>query len=154
MNIQFTDRKTFIENIPLMQNPRYALISVSSTWGDYHKMRRALKDKVEGKRASCYIFADIEREESGFTDKEADHIFKTVNRWDNLPYPERPINFVVHCDMGVSRSGAIAKWVNDYYGLDNRMLNEYTIYNKFVYQMLMRATGTDLKTWYENQQGE
>uniref|UniRef100_UPI003F816C7D hypothetical protein n=1 Tax=Enterococcus faecium TaxID=1352 RepID=UPI003F816C7D len=49
-------------------------------------------------------------------------------------------DLIIHCYMGVSRSGAVAKWVNDHYGLEKPELENYTLYNKRVYSMLMNVT--------------
>jgi hypothetical protein len=49
--------------------------------------------------------------------------------------------------MGVSRSGAVAKWINDYYGLDNRYLNEYYHHNRYVYDTLMSVCGVSIGSW-------
>lgn len=49
--------------------------------------------------------------------------------------------FIVHCWAGVSRSGAIAKYINDFYGEgeNHPILGNYKVYNKRVYTMLESA---------------
>lgn len=43
---------------------------------------------------------------------------------------------VGHCFAGVSRSAAVAKWINDYKGLDERLYNDYAQHNRHVYDVL------------------
>ena len=153
MNIKFTDRKTFLASLPIQEQDT-KLISISSTHSDYRKMRKALSKKLEAKTASCFQFLDIDSQESGFTLRTAEFMLERIDHWMSLGFASRRSGVLIHCDMGVSRSGAVAKWINDYYGLDDRYLNEYNCYNTYIYQMLMKAAGVDLKSWYESQQGE
>lgn len=153
MKIQFTSRPNFIKAIPAASDD-CNMISISSTNGDCAKMRRLLSNRVASKTASCFLFLDIDDHSSGFSSVTSGFMFRRINRWFNEPYSNRCSSILIHCDMGVSRSGAVAKWVNDYYKLDDRFLNEYTMYNTYVYQMLMRAAGCDLNSWYKEMENE
>lgn len=44
---------------------------------------------------------------------------------------------IVHCDAGISRSAAVAKWVAETFGLP--FPEGYPLYNKRVYRMLVEA---------------
>lgn len=57
-------------------------------------------------------------------------------------------DFIVHCFMGVSRSGAIAKFINEYYDMNDVVLNDYKGYNKQVFNSLNAVIGNDLATYY------
>tara|TARA_R110000851_G_scaffold187318_1_gene337156 strand:- start:53740 stop:54207 length:468 start_codon:yes stop_codon:yes gene_type:complete len=153
MNIQFTDRKTFKEAM-LYASEDCNMISISSCWNDHNEMVHKLAMIGRAEDSDCYMFLDIDSDESGFDILKAEAMYNTINTWMNLDYSQKPSSILIHCDMGVSRSGAVAKWINDYYGLDDRYLNEYNCYNTYIYQMLMKAAGVDLKSWYESQQGE
>jgi len=51
---------------------------------------------------------------------------------------------IVHCDAGVSRSGAVGLWANDYLGLkyaDFKRQNPHVIPNAYVMSMLRTASG-------------
>lgn len=89
------------------------------------------------------VFKD---DEVGMTVDDADFLVSEI--FDAI-MDENVKNFYVHCDAGISRSGAVAKFINDYYGLgeDHPILGRYRIYNKHVYTSLVRAqdrlTSTD-----------
>lgn len=57
-------------------------------------------------------------------------------------------NYVIHCYMGISRSAAVAKFINDYYNMSDSVLNTYLIYNKQVYNALNAVVGKDLASHY------
>ena len=46
-------------------------------------------------------------------------------------------NMFVHCDAGVSRSAAVAKYIADVYGL--HFNDQYSIYNRHVYSTLWKV---------------
>jgi len=60
-------------------------------------------------------------------------------------------NIIVHCDMGVSRSGAVAKWVNEFLGLQDLYLEDYQQYNRYVFNKLCECSGVKtLKSYYKD----
>lgn len=146
MKVEFIDRAGF-KNIACVGFPDLtACISISSTHEDWREMVGISKQSETN--IKCLRFLDIDSEESGFTRRTAEMLKELVDGWVICEYEHRPKRILIHCDMGVSRSGAIAKWINDYYGLDDRFLNEYYQHNKYVYDALMSVCGVSLKDWY------
>lgn len=47
-----------------------------------------------------------------------------------------PLSLIIHCTAGVSRSAAIGKFINDYYGLDLPNYRRLDLFNRYVYRML------------------
>jgi predicted protein tyrosine phosphatase len=47
------------------------------------------------------------------------------------------VGIVVHCHAGISRSGAVAKWIAEQYKLDFNQ--DYQLFNKHVYRQLVEA---------------
>jgi predicted protein tyrosine phosphatase len=78
------------------------------------------------------IFHDLDKAIEGyslFTEEQAKEIINFVAAI------EKEINIlVVHCDAGVSRSAAVAKFIAEKYGLTFQ--ENYSIYNKHVYAIL------------------
>ena len=59
-------------------------------------------------------------------------------------------NIIVHCFAGISRSAAVAKWINTYFNLDIPLYNNYTQHNLHVYNTLCKVSGVEtLKQYYE-----
>ncbi len=58
-------------------------------------------------------------------------------------------NYHVHCFAGISRSGAIAKYIDEYFKAGNRYLKQYKGYNKHVFNTMHKANGTSLAAFYE-----
>lgn len=62
---------------------------------------------------------------------------------------------IVHCNAGISRSAAVAKWIADQYGLP--FPAAYMIYNKHVYRVLREAVAMDMAVvleWITNKRDE
>ena len=80
------------------------------------------------------VFAD---NETAFEKHQASVLVEMIDE----AYEEGMRRFVVHCWAGVSRSGAIAKFINDFYGEGeyHPILGDYKVYNKRVYTMLENA---------------
>lgn len=57
-------------------------------------------------------------------------------------------NFIVHCFMGISRSAAVAKFINEYYDMGDIVLNTYAGYNRQVYNSLNAVIGKDIAAYY------
>lgn len=76
-------------------------------------------------------------DEYSFRKEQAEALVQAI---DNA-YEEGFRRFVTHCWAGISRSGAIAKFINDFYGEgdDHPLLGDYKVYNKRVYTMLENA---------------
>lgn len=54
----------------------------------------------------------------------------------------------VHCDAGISRSAAVAKFTMEFYG-DNSFPVSYSHYNSTVYKLLVRASERNADVPYE-----
>lgn len=76
-------------------------------------------------------------DEKSFDKLLAEHLFSEIDE----AYEDGIERFIVHCWAGVSRSGAIAKYINDFYGegKNHPILGKYKVYNKRVYTMLESA---------------
>ena len=57
-------------------------------------------------------------------------------------------DFIIHCYMGISRSGAIAKFINEYYDMGDHVLEYYDMYNRQVYNNLNAVIGKDIASYY------
>lgn len=92
------------------------------------------------------VFLDLDSEDSMFTNGMAGDIIGFVE-WCH----KNNKNIIVHCDMGVSRSGAVAKWVNEFLGLQDLYLEDYQLYNRYVFNRLCECSGVKtLKSYYKD----
>lgn len=128
-----------------------ALISISDTMEERQEIFDLVKSK--GVPAFVCVAKDMDSADSGFTVDLAGHMqdFIAVS----IQVKE---NIIVHCLAGVSRSGAIAKWINDYYNLDDWYLSDYKGHNKYIYEVMNEAAGVSLAARYRelekaNEQG-
>lgn len=122
------------------------IISISDTNKEKSEMRE-MKKILNSHVPSIFLnFLDIEDLTSGFTTNKADKLFAFIKKAH-----EEKQDVFIHCFLGVSRSGAVAKFINDYYGLQDKVLEEYPLYNKHIYLSLMEASGTQtLRSYYKN----
>lgn len=130
MNVNFYDRTTAKKLFNTDINGE-ALISISDTIEELNEM----SDITNVTPALFLSFYDVDDSEHGMNEDHAKAIVNFVTECNR-----RKLNINVHCFAGVSRSGAIAKWINDHYGLDNVKLNSYSLYNKHIYSMLMNIS--------------
>ena len=94
-----------------------------------------------------FVFDDITSYVSGmilFDVDMASEITRIVKNTDK--------NIVVHCEAGMSRSAAIAKWIYDNGGY-NLYLHPSGVgtikhYNKFVYSVMDASVGNDMAAYY------
>jgi len=149
MQIKFIDRGTAKRNI---ENGAFALnqldlISISDTWSEAQQMRELwLDNKIDTNAALFLKFADIDDNSSGFTDKDAEHVVNFVQE----SFVKRK-DVVVHCFAGISRSGAVAKFVNEYWGLGDEFLEAYAGHNRHIFYKLLEAAGVPtLRQYYSN----
>jgi hypothetical protein len=122
------------------------IISISSTHGDKNKMRELWNENRSFPNCGLFmVFYDVDSDLSRFTENKARQIIEFVN----TSHRKGAKSIDIHCDMGISRSGAVAKWVNEYLGLQNLYLDDYTRYNRFVYEKLCYLSGVQtLKNYY------
>lgn len=121
------------------------LVSISDT----NKERKEMRDlwqKHRGKTdAAIFLnFLDINDIACQLTDAKARKIIEFTTKTI-----EKKKDLVVHCFMGISRSGAVAKFVNEYWGLGDRYLGDYAGHNMFVYYTLLEKAGVPtLRSFY------
>jgi protein tyrosine/serine phosphatase len=149
MKIKFIDRgtaKRYIEDGAFVLND-LDLISISDTWSEAQQMRELwLDNKIDTNAALFLKFADIDDNSSGFTDKDAEHVVNFVQE----SFVKRK-DVVVHCFAGISRSGAVAKFVNEYWGLGDEFLEAYAGHNRHIFYKLLEAAGVPtLRQYYSN----
>ena len=76
-----------------------------------------------------------------FTPKDAKHIIDFVNEVKN-----KVDVILVHCDAGISRSAAVAKFIAEMFNLP--FPESYMLYNKYVYRVLKNTYNSMM--WDEN----
>ena len=82
-------------------------------------------------------FDDIDVEEEPyilFNESQAEQISNVVTEAFDSHEVE---GILIHCQAGISRSAAVAKWIAERYGLP--FPNKYSLYNKHVYRVLRSA---------------
>jgi len=132
MKIRFTDRQTFLNIIPLLGGA--TIISVNDTMREMQQVKGKIMSYSKpdyNPELTNLIFRD---DEEHFSLNQAYLVLDAVN----AAY-EAQRDIYVHCFMGVSRSGAIAKFANEYLGLGDVHLDGYQNYNKHVFTMLCRV---------------
>lgn len=131
-NVTFHSRggfKKLVENEELTKET--VAISVSDTEDERSDMAYFIL-------GHCHFIGLVFRDdESSFQKHQAEMLVQLIDE----AYQEGKRHFVVHCFAGVSRSGAIAKYINDFYGQgpDHPILGDYKVYNRRVYTMLENA---------------
>lgn len=142
MKTQFVSRwdmKKLIRN-DMVSNT--AIISINDTPTEMSEMIDLLEDC--GATYLALTFSDVELGERGcITESQARQIYEFVNLHHNK-------NIIAHCFMGVSRSGAIAAWINEYLDRGDWYLEDYKGYNPTVYDMLKTVDGTSLRAYHES----
>lgn len=126
-SVKFISRRE-AENSPGM--PEWAMISITENAADradLHGWRDVLR----------LAFHDIDViDTSGeYTLMSADQAHQIVDFIDRLA-PEIA-GVMVHCNAGISRSAAVARWIAGRYSLPFNW--QYTLYNKYVYRLLVTA---------------
>lgn len=147
MKIKFVDRGTAKREI---EAGAYALnqldlISISDTHSEAHQMRELwLDNKIDANAALFLKFQDIDDNSSGFTDKDAQRVINFVQE-----SVVKRKDIVVHCFAGISRSGAVAKFVNEHWGLGDEYLETYQGHNRHIYYKLLENAGVPtLRQYY------
>lgn len=146
-NVSFVSRHSFINMLYLgtIDCRRTACISISCTPEEQYEMHNHIT-KTSGLLNSEFLTDDILTlnfldNESGITDSDAQRITKFIEA-------NKDKDFLIHCFVGVSRSGAVAKFINEYLELDIQYLNDYTLYNTYVFNKLNAAVGRDIGAYY------
>lgn len=133
-----TMKKVFIGNT---LKPNTYIISINDNRSDMFSMLESfLECGVDQLMILPLIFAD--------DDKGIDNtVCADIKSFVELGF-EKNANILVHCFAGISRSGAVAKWINDYYTMGNSFLECYGNYNRSVYNSLNAYVGCDLASYY------
>lgn len=129
----------------VFSNGTVDLVSISDTNKEKKEMQELwASHKGESDAAIFLNFLDINDIACQLTDAKVNKILEFTNKTI-----EKRKDLVVHCFMGISRSGAVAKFVNEYWGLGDRYLEEYSGHNLFVYYTLLERAGVPtLRSYY------
>lgn len=118
--------KTLVNDNINYQHSNYIAISVVTEEKDKFELNTNFKDSVQ------LVFGD---DENSFTKEQALQII-------NLVKNNQQTNIVVHCLMGISRSAAIAlfldEWLNQTY-ISDISRSRYVNYNRHVYTTLLKT---------------
>lgn len=139
MDIRFVSRDDALKMIghgDFDDDSNLDLISISDNEKEMFDIQAAWSEDHSDIVAGHFVnFLDADDVAGGFTDEKAEAIVKFI-----AETKERNNMLIVHCWLGVSRSGAVAKWANHYFN-DNsdRFLERYSLFNAFVYSKLNEA---------------
>ena len=114
-----------------------AVISINDTQPELTQMMNILT--YSNSRADLFLLC---ADDDSMTLEQAKQIQRFV-------WTHHHENFLVHCYLGVSRSAAVAKWINDYLKLGDEELNDYKGYNKHIYDLLSSLGEVDLTPSHE-----
>jgi predicted protein tyrosine phosphatase len=136
MRVRFISRAV-AKKLCVVSNTDIALLSISDNIRELNQMA----DLSVIEPTLCLSFHDVDDDKTGMNEQHSLAIIKFVETCFELKK-----DIVVHCFAGISRSGAVAKWINDHYGLDIDYLNSYKNYNNHVYTMLMNLSSGCINT--------
>lgn len=145
-NIRFVDRGTAKRLIRDGYFDRNIcdFISISDTNSEAAEMRELwLDNKIDNNAAVFLRFQDVDDGSGGFTDQKAKRIVNFLQE----SYVKRK-DVIVHCFAGISRSGAVAKFANEYWGLGDQYLEDYKGHNIHVYYTLLEAAEVPTQRQY------
>lgn len=152
--IVFLSRHKFMSHIESLDrlDSNDCYISINCDNDDRRDMCNLLSSRTQSaddySRWKTFTFLDVDSVgQGGMAPCDAESMLYHINK-------NRDKRFIVHCLMGVSRSGAVAKFINDYLGLDDSFMNDYNVYNRHVYNKLMSAAGLSLASYYEELEKE
>lgn len=136
--LQFVSRGTFITACENGLVSDCIVISVNDSDADAKEITNLVDKCCDNVDVSAYVFPD---EDIPLNESDAMGIVEFAVTANNRP-------IIVHCFAGISRSGAIAKFLNEYLGIDDWFINSYSNYNKAVYNSLAAYTGTSLASYF------
>ena len=129
----FLSRWEFAKAVPSLTD-EHAVISLNDTTAEMAESTRLLTPK------DCnFIVMQVKDDEKDFTKAQAEYIVKFVKK-------HKDKQFVVHCFAGLSRSAAVALWIEEYLvtlGAKTQvspLLRGYKVYNRHIYNMLNNAS--------------
>lgn len=124
--VMFMSRSEFKRNIPNITDS-YAVISLNDTAKEQQEIAQKTGEK-------CPILALVVKDNDiDFSNEQAEEICKFVHaNKDKL--------FLIHCFAGVSRSAAVARWIEfELYGELSPRLKNYSVYNKHIFNVLNKG---------------
>lgn len=130
-------------------NNDYAIISISDNVTELKEMEQHIYLHTNNSNKIMLAFQDVDHNDNGgMSNRQAKALFEFIKKNEGK-------TFLVHCFAGVSRSAAVAKFINDYYDLNDHVCNSYKIYNKLVYNKLNALCGTmSLEDYYRQLEEE
>lgn len=133
MKIKHASRHEAINAIVTSQLTNTSLISISDDIFEEKEMRHLCEGAFINRETSLFLrFEDIEIGYNGFTRRTAAFVIQFIQMAFN-----NKRDLYIHCLVGQSRSGAIAKFANEYWGCNDEYLNNYKHYNNSVYNTLV-----------------
>lgn len=142
MKINFMSRRDFIKtmiNQGVMLEDT-AVISINNDMRQMSEIQDVLESTGRLIQDDDVIVLRFPDDNSGMTEYQSHALSEFIKY--NLDK-----DFIIHCEMGVSRSGAVAKFINDYTGAKDPCLERYTMYNHRVYRQLMAAAGDSFESY-------
>lgn len=141
MKVQFIRRRDAFNYIDdgmfLRPECDWDLISISDSNKEKKEIRDAWMAEHNNIVAAHFVnFLDVDDRLGGFTEAKADGIVRFITETHR-----RRKNLLVHCWLGVSRSGAVAKFAHDYFSFECPHIEAYGLYNTYVYNMLREVSG-------------
>lgn len=138
MNIRFMSRFDFGRAILFEEaSSNIKMISINDTSDEFMISQMVLEDEgfVMNEDFILLMFDDCDSEE-GMSELQAKTVMKFIN--------DNPLSdWLIHCYAGVSRSAAIAKFINEYLKAGIKYLEDYNLHNRRVYGMLQNEAGMD-----------
>lgn len=136
MTVKFFSRWDFIKFIRKQEelgseiSDDYAIISINDNQKELDEMIQHVFLHTTNAKAYYVKFQDVDHHDgTGISNNQAKAMFNFIKENDGK-------HFLVHCFAGMSRSAAVAKFINDYYDMQDHVLENYKIYNKMVYGKL------------------
>lgn len=140
--LQFVSRETFAYECKHKRiNDNSFIISINDTEHEANEIKSLVLGYAPLCQIASFVFPD---EEIGIPRETCDSIIKFTERAQRAN-----AQIVVHCLAGISRSGAVAKFINEYLDIDDWFINCYMQYNKSIYNSLSAAAGMSLAALYE-----
>lgn len=134
MNILFLSQNQFksIFNVDKgVDNSTTIVISIVTADSDCYAISTSFLDSIQ------LVFEDNEQ---SFTPSLANSIIDFINKHKNSQCSQ----IIVHCLMGISRSAAVALFLEEYINsavIDDIQRSPYRNYNRFVYSTLINTLG-------------
>lgn len=117
------------------------IISISDTPDEQLEMIKiissAYKELYGAEGWLYYITLQTSDDESSFNSLQAEVVRTFLDTHGTKK------NYLIHCLAGVSRSGAVAKFINDYFDAGVWYLEDYRGHNKHIYNVLHANAGTN-----------